>query len=79
MKMIDALKRLASSMKFWTAVIALIAIFAARYGFEISEQMTALVGAIFAVLLGGQGLADHGKEAAKAANDNAPQPPKLSA
>lgn len=60
----DAFVRLLSSAKFWTAMIALIAIFAARYGFEISEQMTAVVGAVFAVLLGAQGAADHGKSAA---------------
>lgn len=61
----DALIRLASSMKFWTAVIALIAVFAAKYGFQVSDEMTALVGVIFSVLLGGQGLADHGKSAAE--------------
>lgn len=61
----DAFTRLLSSAKFWTAVIALAAVFAARYGLEISEEMTALVAAIFAVLLGAQGAADAGKEAAK--------------
>jgi hypothetical protein len=48
-------------MKVWTAIIALVTVFAARYGFEISEQMTALVATIFAVLLAGQGAADFGK------------------
>lgn len=70
----DALIRLLSSMKFWTAVIALIAVFAARYGFEISEQMTALVAAVFTVLIGAQGAADLGKN--KPANDNAAEKEK---
>lgn len=60
----DALTRLLSSAKFWTAIIALISVFAAKYGFEISDQMTTLMSVIFAVLLGGQGLTDHGKAAA---------------
>ena len=60
----DAFVRLLSSAKFWTAIIALISVFTAKYGFEISNEMTALMGAIFAVLLGGQGLTDHGKAAA---------------
>jgi hypothetical protein len=60
----DAIVRMLSSAKFWTAIIALISVFAAKYGFEISTEMTGLMAAIFAVLLGGQGLTDHGKAAA---------------
>jgi hypothetical protein len=61
----DALIRLFSSMKFWTAVLGLITAIGVKAGFNVDpEVFWAIVGVITAVILG-QGLTDHGKEAAK--------------
>ncbi len=76
-----ALARLLGSAKFWTAIIGLCvtagASLFARYGIEVSteavQQTAGTVALIFSILIGAQGIADHGKSAAeiKAANDNA--------
>jgi len=65
--------RLLSSMKFWTVVIGTVATWfsawLARHGFDMTdahvEQVAKYVAYGFGILLAGQGLADHGKEAAK--------------
>ncbi len=65
--------RLLSSMKFWTLVIGAVvtpfAAWLARHGFDMNDEHVAKVAQYlaggFAILLGMQGLADHGKEAAK--------------
>lgn len=61
----EAIIRLLSSMKFWTAVLGLITAIGAKAGFNVDpEVFWAIVGVVTAVILG-QGLTDHGKEAAK--------------
>lgn len=61
----DAIIRLLSSMKFWTAVLGLVTAIGAKAGFNVDpEVFWAIVGVITSVIIG-QGLADHGKEAAK--------------
>lgn len=69
----EALARLFSSVKVWTAIIGMLATagasLLARYGLELSDaaiQQTAItVASMFAILLGAQGAADFGKEKAK--------------
>lgn len=61
----DAIVRLFSSMKFWTAVLGLVTAIGAKAGFNVDpEVFWGIVGVIMAVIVG-QGLTDHGKEAAK--------------
>lgn len=70
-----ALKRLLTSAKFWTAIIGLVftlgASLVAKYGIDASDaaiqQIALTVSGIFAVLLGAQGAAGVGKEAAELA------------
>lgn len=63
----DALTRLLSSMKFWTMVLGLAATFLAKYGIKTDASTAEMVAAGFGILLGAQGLTDHGKAAAEAA------------
>lgn len=61
----DAIVRLFSSMKFWTAVLGLITAIGAKVGFNVDPDVFwAIIGVVTSVILG-QGLTDHGKEAAK--------------
>ena len=61
----DAIIRLLSSMKFWTAVLGLLTAIGAKVGFNVDpEVFWAIVGVVTSVIIG-QGLTDHGKEAAK--------------
>lgn len=61
----DAIVRLFSSMKFWTAVLGLITAIGVKVGFNVDQDVFwAIVGVVTSVILG-QGLTDHGKEAAK--------------
>lgn len=63
----DAIIRLVSSMKVWTAVLGLLTAVGAKYGLNVDPEVYwAIVGVITALILG-QGLTDHGKEAAKIA------------
>lgn len=66
MGMKDAIIRLLSSMKFWTVVLGLLTSFGAKYGFKVDPDMFWAIVGLFGLLLGAQGLQDHGKEAAKA-------------
>lgn len=59
------LVRMLSSLKFWTVVFGVLTTQAAKYGLEVDEQTYWTIVGFFGLLLGGQGLADHGKEAAK--------------
>ncbi len=59
------LTRTFSSLKFWTVVLGLVSSQAAKYGLEVDEATYWTVVGFFGVLLGAQGLQDHGKEAAK--------------
>lgn len=68
-----ALVRLLSSMKFWTTVLGFVATscgaWIARHGFDMSDenvrQVARYIAGGFGLLLGMQGLQDHGKEAAR--------------
>lgn len=69
-----ALIRLLSSMKLWTTVLGIVATWSgawlARHGFDMSdahvEQVAQYMAIGFGLLLGAQGLQDHGKSAAVA-------------
>lgn len=62
----EALQRLLSSMKFWTAVLGLLGTLAAKYGFDVDERMYWTIVGIVGLLLVGQAATDHGKAAAQA-------------
>lgn len=62
----DAILRLLSSMKFWTVVLGVLTSIGAKYGFKVDQDMFWAIVGLFGLLLGTQGLQDHGKEAAKA-------------
>lgn len=61
----NAILRLVSSMKFWTAILGIISALGARYGFQVDPEVYWSIVGIFGLLIGAQGLTDHGKEAAK--------------
>lgn len=61
----DVLKQLLSSKKLVAAAIGVIVAVGGRLGLDLStEDVALIVGPIVAYILG-QGIADHGKEAAK--------------
>jgi hypothetical protein len=70
-----ALAALLSSKKFVTALTGAAVAIGAKFGLELDNEIVAAIIGLFAVAVGAQGLADHGKEKAlieaKAANDNA--------
>jgi hypothetical protein len=70
----DAIVRLLSSMKFWTTFLGIVTAIGAKYGFKVDPEVYYSIVGLFGLLLGAQGLTDHGKEAAKiaAANPVAP-------
>jgi hypothetical protein len=75
----EAVLGLLSSKKFITAIVALVVTGAAKYGFDVDAEVCAAVLGLFAVLIGAQGAADNGKEAARlhvesAAAEPAPMP-----
>ncbi len=74
----QALTDLFSSKKFLTALVALIVTVGAKYGLKLDDQFVLGILGLFAVLLGAQGAADHGKEAAQI-NADARTPEKGSA
>lgn len=61
----DAVLGLLSSKKFITAMVALVVAGGARYGFDLDPEVCAAILGLFAVLIGAQGAADNGKEAAR--------------
>lgn len=68
---LDALKRLAGSMKVWTTLIGLIAAITARYGFDVDQTAFLTIVGGFLALLGVQGANDwgaKGKQIAAAAS-----------
>lgn len=68
----EAVVRLLSSMKFWTMVLGIITALGAKYGFKVDPEIYWSIVGLFGLLIGAQGLTDHGKEAAKiSANSNA--------
>ena len=60
----DALVRIFSSAKVWTALIA-VAVVAGLVSLDVSDKLVGLVGAIFVALQLGQAANDHGKGAAE--------------
>lgn len=63
----DAIIRLLSSMKFWTVVLGIISALGAKYGINVDPSVYWSIIGLFGILIGAQGLTDHGKEAAKIA------------
>jgi len=61
----QAIIDLLSSKKFITAIVALLVAAGARYGLDLDPEICATILGLFAVLIGAQGAADNGKEAAK--------------
>ena len=61
--MIDAWKDLLSSKKFWTAILAVVTLVAAKKGVEVDQTTFWAIAGIFVSLIGAQGLTDHGKGA----------------
>ncbi len=57
-------------MKFWTAVLGILSAIGAKYGFRVDPEVYWSIVGIFGLLIGAQGLTDHGKEAAKITADN---------
>lgn len=60
------LRSLFGSKKFITAIVGVIVALGAKYGLALDPEIIATIVGLFAVLVGAQGLADQGKEAAKA-------------
>lgn len=60
---LDALKRLAGSMKAWTLVLGLLTTLGAKYGFNVDPTTFWVIVGGFATLLGAQGATDWGKSA----------------
>lgn len=71
----EALTRLLSSSKFWTLVIGLAGALGARYGFAVDTDTMWMIAGLVGVLLGAQGLNDHGKGAVLAAAPPTPPTP----
>jgi len=72
----QAIADLLSSKKFITMVVGLIVAIGARKGFDVDGEIVAAILGLFAVLIGAQGAADHGKEAARIHTDAAAAEPK---
>lgn len=73
----QAIKDLFSSKKALVMMVALIVAIASKIGLHLDPDLVNQILALAGVYIVGQGIADHGKEAAKidaasAANDNAP-------
>jgi hypothetical protein len=63
--MLDAAKHLLASKKFQTFLLGLLVAGGAKLGLEVSDELAAAILGATAILIGAQGAADHGKEAAK--------------
>lgn len=59
------LRELATSKKFIVFVVGLLVTFAAKYGLNLDPEMVQNIIYTIVAYLIGQGIADHGKEAAK--------------
>lgn len=70
--MTEALKNLFSSKKFLMAIAATIVTLGAKYGLNLDPELIALIVGTFASAIIGQGIADHGKEAARINLEKAP-------
>lgn len=63
-----ALLRVFSSMKTWTLLLALLTSQGAKYGLDVDEKTYWTIVGLFGLLLGVQGLNDHGKAKAEIEN-----------
>lgn len=72
----QAIADLLSSKKFITAIVALLVTAGARYGLALDPEVCVAVLSVFAVLIGAQGAADHGKEAARLHVESAAAEPR---
>lgn len=63
--MLAALRTLFSSKKFQTFIIGLMLTAGARFGLQLDGETCAAILGLVGILIGAQGLQDHGKEAAK--------------
>lgn len=61
----DAILRLLSSMKFWTLILGVATALGVKYGIKVDPDVYWSIVGLFGLLIGAQGLTDHGKEAAK--------------
>ncbi len=61
----QAIAELLSSKKVITAIAGVIATIAARKGLDLDIELCVAVAGVFAMLIGAQGAADQGKEAAQ--------------
>jgi len=73
-----ALKDLIASKKFIVMLVTIAVAVASKLGLNLDPDMLTQIIALAGAFIVGQGIADHGKEAAKinaaAANDNTPAP-----
>lgn len=60
-----ALLRLLSSMKFWTLLLGIVTSLGAKYGLEVDPEVYWSIVGLFGLLIGAQGLNDHGKAKAE--------------
>jgi len=51
-------------MKFWTMILGFVTALGVKYGFKVDPDVFWSVVGLFGLLIGAQGLTDHGKEAA---------------
>lgn len=58
-----------SSKKFITALVGLVVALGAKYGLNLDPEIVASIIGLFATVVLGIGLADHGREAAKIKTD----------
>jgi hypothetical protein len=63
--MLNVLKELLASKKFIVMLAAMVVAIASKLGFAIDHDMSTQVITLASAYLVGQGIADHGKEAAK--------------
>lgn len=61
----SAIAALLSSKKFITALTGVAVAIAAKLGLQLEDELVAAILGVFAIAIGAQGAADHGKEAAK--------------
>lgn len=61
----DAFKRMVGSQKFQTALVGVIIAVGLRLGLKVDQTLASEVVGLFAVAVGAQGIADHGKSAAQ--------------
>lgn len=61
----DVFKRLLTSLKFWETIAGVVSLLATEFFPDVDDKVIYGIIGLFASLIGGQGLADLGKEKAK--------------